>query len=598
MPNLGELRRSAIVSTFGPGAVVDFRADGGAVSAVAACLEEWDRCSPPAGLANPQTVFEARLQKKLGVSGFRLPPIAKDERDTTALLGVRFPKWLQCPQCHHLKPARTWNVVPGHASRYCGTCTAAAPGQQKVYVVPVRFVIACEKGHLDDFPWNFWVKHLPHCQNMVELILEPRGAGLAGLTLTCPRCLQSRTLDGIFGRDALKDFPCTGKQPWLDSRERSCGKQPRVLQRGASNLYFPVVHSALDIPPWSDQLQKILGQYWDPILKVDEGQRIQFIAMLKQSVLGHLSLSAEQLAATINERSRLLERPEAANLRLDEYRQFTSEAPIPLEQDTEFEIRGETVPNIVRAYIRRLVRAVRLREVRALSGFTRIEPPPTPEGETSSEVAKISRSRLNWLPAIEVRGEGIFLELEHDAVVRWAMQDTVQSRASIVQQRYVEGWRARFGRQSSPPRHITPQFILIHTFAHALMRQLSLECGYSTSSLRERLYVDDAAEMLGLLIYTSTTDSDGTLGGLSRQGLPDRIQSVIPASIESLHWCSSDPLCVKGLMSLAEANNMAACHACVLAPETSCEEYNSFLDRALLVGLPEDKPVGFFSSLV
>ena len=168
---LGELRRSAAVMTFGPGAVVDFRADGAPVSAVAAGLEEWDRGFPPAGLANPQRISEPRLQRKLSVGGFRLPPVvdenwrnANGDPDPRALVAARFPEWLQCPQCDRLAPAGRWLQDPGRAYRYCARCTSLAPGQRKVFAVPIRFVMACENGHLDDFPWHGWVGHKDRLQ--------------------------------------------------------------------------------------------------------------------------------------------------------------------------------------------------------------------------------------------------------------------------------------------------------------------------------------------------------------------------------------------------------------------------------------------------
>ena len=168
---LGKIRRSAAVTTYGPGSVVDFRADGSPISAVAAGLDEWDTSFPPAGLANPQKIYEPRLQKLLSVKGFRLPPVvAEDKRDDEgsvdqrSLVAARFPEWLQCPLCDRLAPFRSWIEDAGRASRYCAECTRKSPGQRKVFAVPIRFVLACEKGHLDDFPWHFWVGHKADCQ--------------------------------------------------------------------------------------------------------------------------------------------------------------------------------------------------------------------------------------------------------------------------------------------------------------------------------------------------------------------------------------------------------------------------------------------------
>ena len=144
------------------------------------------------------------------------------------------------------------------------------------------------------------------------------------------------------------------------------------------------------------------------------------------------------------------------------------------------------------------------------------------------------------------------------------------------------------------PLSLSPRFVLLHTIAHAVIRQLTLECGYSTASLRERLYVSvEQPEMSGVLIYTSTPDSDGTLGGLERQGLPQRFELVFLKAVRSLEWCSSDPLCIEAVIGGLDTFSLAACHACCLMPETSCEHYNRYLDRATIVGAPDAPELGF-----
>ena len=165
--DLGEIRRSAVILTAAPGAVVDFRAEGAPVSAVINGLDDWDESFPPVGLAHNQVIYEERLQKKLKVSGFRLPPVLSTGRHRgsnyapPALRAARFPDWLQCPQCNRLAPTRMWSSEPGRPWRSCPHCSKKG---HTVYVIPVRFVMACEKGHLDEFPWHMWVGHKsPDC---------------------------------------------------------------------------------------------------------------------------------------------------------------------------------------------------------------------------------------------------------------------------------------------------------------------------------------------------------------------------------------------------------------------------------------------------
>lgn len=600
--DLGELRRSAAVVTFGPGAIIDFRAGDATISAVAAGLEEWDDSFPPAGMLNQQAIREERLQKKLGVRGFRLPPVRDPARESDAqraLPAVRFPRWLQCPQCDRVGHEEQWGEEPGKAGRACNECTRRAPGRRKVHVLPVRFVLACEAGHLDEFPWHWWVGHTEACKNRKFLLLRAEQAGLAGLILSCTECGARHSMDGIFAKETWEKFStCKGRRPWLACADEGCTHHPRAVQRGASNLYFPVIESALSIPPWSDRLQEALGVYWEPIVTVFPEDRTKFIeglATVLAPVLNELNITPAQLANEVERRVGQEKLIDVTNLRLEEYRQFTGGMYVQ-GLDREFEIRPQDVPERIKPWFSRLVKATRLREVRAMTGFTRIQPP----GDGVANVARLAvAENPGWLPAIEVRGEGIFLEFAPECIAAWEALPPVIARAASIGARWQDEWRQQYGAAAAPSRLITPRLLLIHTFAHALMRQLTLECGYSSAALRERLYVSSDSEMMsGLLIYTATTDDDGTLGGLQRQGDPARIERTILSAIHAQMWCSSDPLCIEDMLTPPDGLSLAACHSCVLAPETSCEEFNRFLDRATLVGTPAAPEIGFFRALL
>ncbi len=595
---LGDVRRSQVITTHGPGAIIDFRAGsygGAGVSIVAAGLEEWDRWAPPPGLGHPQTVYEPRLQRQLRVSGFRLPPVAPQVApgvySTRAgkLVGARFPRWLQCPQCHLVRPARRWMEDPGDPALYCADCTNIAGGRNRVHVVPVRFIVICEKGHLDEFPWDWWVKHEQSCSKRRDLVLKGSAtAGLAGLILTCLGCGAQRPMEGCFGPDAIPG-QCHGRRPWLGAdADEPCAAKPRVVQRGASNIYFSVVESVLDIPPWSDELQKKIGMRWAMLEQApDSAARKLLIQALRLSDI--TGKPEQELALIIEDRIKRLQESER-NLRWEEYQQFVQHSQ-PFGENTEFEIRPGPAPPELSGFLDRVVRATRLREVRALRGFTRVFPPALGEED---RIARIANRPLDWLPAVENRGEGIFLQLRLDKIRDWEGRTVVQDRALNLQREYARAWRDR-GRSGIPPRQVTARFVLIHSLAHALIRQLALSCGYGSASLRERLYVgSEDWEMVGLLIFTSSPDADGTLGGLVRQGDSRNIVGIFEETLISMTWCSSDPLCIDGVHSLSTPANGAACHSCLLASETSCEEFNSFLDRALLVGTPTLPELGYF----
>lgn len=602
---LGDIRRSQIISTHGPGSIIDFRAGGyggAGVSVVAAGLEQWDKWAQPAGLGHPQSVYEPRLQKKLGVEGFRLPPVApqvapgKYSNEAGRLVGVRFPQWLQCPRCHLLKQSRSWSEDPGDPALYCSECSVDAGGRNRIHVVPVRFVVACENGHLEEFPWDWWVRHKDGCSQSEatsrrQLKLEGSAtAGMAGLILSCGKCGARRSLEGCFGPEAIPG-QCHGRRPWLGTgNEEACSATQKVVQRGASNLYFSIVESALDIPPWSDALQKKLGLRWAMLENApDRKARRDLIKALRLPDI--TGMHETELLASIEDRIARLQAPDR-NIKWEEYHQFISHKQ-PFGENTEFEIRPAAAPRELANWLGNVTRATRLREVRANCGFTRILPPtPTDRGRH----AKLSVKPLSWLPAIENRGEGIFIELNMPHLREWEVTECVQTRLRSIRDKHDRASQAR-GQTGAASEEVSARLLLVHSLSHALIRQLSLSCGYSSASLRERIYVgSDSWDMAGLLIFTSSPDADGTLGGLARQGLSDNIVRVLEDCMASMQWCSSDPLCIEGIHSLTEASSGAACHACLLAAETSCEMFNAFLDRALLVGTPDAPGLGFFNS--
>jgi hypothetical protein len=266
-------------------------------------------------------------------------------------------------------------------------------------------------------------------------------------------------------------------------------------------------------------------------------------------------ITLEQLQRRVRERVELLEAGARDNLRFNEYLHLKAETDT-VDEQSELSLRVEPLPAGLRGFIEHVTQVVRLREVRALYGFSRVHPPSG--GFGCSAVADISVAAKRWLPAVEVRGEGIFLSLDETRLSAWEARPSVIARALTLDRRHRAELKARVGPDAEPDYPISPRFVLIHSLAHALMGELSLECGYST------------------------------LGGLVRQGRADRLEPLLRAAVEGSRWCASDPLCMNGVTSLSDGLNGAACHACAMAPETSCETFNRFLDRALLIGLPGD----------
>lgn len=615
---IGALRRSQVVSTYGPGAVVDFRAPGtGApISGVLMGLEWWDDAAPQGhhGLSHTQVIHEVRLQKRLHVAGFRLPPV-KDERkgdktnDTDVLPVVRFPTWLQCPRCDRIAPASgkssPW-AGKTSPTRTCASCSREAGDD--IPAVPVRFIVACEDGHLDEFPWKAWIGC--RCARP-NLFLRTVGPGLAGKVVQCAKkgargCGSQRNLDGCFGKKALtqRGMTCRGREPWLirddEAGTRSCSQPPRVLQRGASNVYWGKVMSALDIPPFSADLSNVFGRFWDDVLKdAEEGEWPSIIKLLKlDKKTGH---PPHVLLAYLREWKAAVDADEPSHgLEWGEYVQFRQSGKDPVDKG-EFRTNPSPVPVELKPWLKSVVQASRLREVRAQVGFTRITPPGGAFSATQPRKdGHIFLTRPDWLPAIEHLGEGIFIRLDLERLRTWESSDLVKERVAD----WVEEVDAQLNLDATQDRipvdeELAARFIMLHSLSHALMRRLSLDCGYSSSALMERLYVGpQPREMAGLLIHTGAADSEGTLGGLVRQGSTQRIAETFLGALHEMSWCSSDPVCITGTATLSSPRNGAACHACLLVPETSCRHFNVLLDRALLVGLPSQPELGYFRHLL
>lgn len=563
----GHLRRSQLVTTYGVGAVLPV----GDEAFMVAALERWDVGAPD--------LREPRLERELRVNGFMQPPTSEDRPDVPV---VRFPRYQSCPMCRRLAPHKDFTHVDLNDCPDCSTP-----------LVPSRFVVACERGHIDDFPYDRWVHHgTPPTGKDHRLKLRSTGqtASLKGIVVSCS-CGAERTLEDAFDRYALRGVSsCRGRRPWKVFEGESCDELPRTLQRGASSVWFSHTRSALSIPPWSESASRALDGHWTTLRHLPVQAIRPIIASMK---LDEKTGFTEDELVVIFEARKKEEAGEAtgdSNLRREEYDALTK-GRRETSKDLDFATEQGDVPAGLRSWVEQLQLVTRLREVRALAGFSRILPPRGADGERSN-VVSLRTEEVDWLPAIEVKGEGLFVRLDAERLARWSRNPTVRERVRRIDEQdrtRHEGWGIKRSRE------ITPTFLLLHAFAHALINQVSLDAGYPAGSLRERLFYEDDAH--GLLIYTATTDSAGSLGGLISQGRPDRFESMVRDGVSRFSWCSADPVCIESEASGAESLNLAACHSCALLPETSCEEMNSFLDRALLVGTPEDPSAGYFDEL-
>jgi len=411
--------------------------------------------------------------------------------------------------------------------------------------------------------------------------------------------------EGKGGPLARLGINCKGLRPWLGEGKTGrtdCGRFLRVLQRGATNVYFPHVVSAIYLPFWAEgteaDIAALLEQarVWEVLSQRTVNGRIDpgvcgIVAQMTGVEAKRLEAAAQRKLDGGVEASRNVGSDE------EEFRRSEYQAICDGKMGRQTELYVECVDrSAYGAALGRFFSKVRLvhklRETRALAGFTRILPP-----DGALESARLQPLALDpaidWLPAIKVYGEGMFLELDSSEVDRWTRIDAVTERIAPLVERYNAARAARL----QPVRHVLAKFVLMHTLAHVIINQLSFDCGYGSASLRERLYCDindPSRPMQGILIYTASGDSEGTMGGLVRQAKPGRLEATLRRALDRAAWCSSDPVCVESEGQGSDSANLAACHSCCLVPETSCEEGNRLLDRALLVGTPANPGLGFF----
>ncbi len=602
------VRAAQSVLQYGVGAMVDFQ-DQTLVTAAPECWTKTKR------------IYDDRFAKALNVDYFASPvSIAYD----------RFPQWYFCPKCRRFQPLSKWQQEYREKAKDGALATdpymikhMQCPKCHQDLVVS-RIVTVCKKGHLNDFPWVEWV----HAKAKKQLCSSPAlefktGAsgteGLEGLSVRCTTCGARTTLKGAFDKDCFQmmdensgrsDFICPGHHPFKHVKEK-CECYPHTVQRGASSVYFPLVYSSLVIPPYADKInKKIEGSkaFEDCIARIndyDEDEKEERIRRRLEKWSKEIGLEVGLPVFEVSkvlERKWLTENDNAVNdvtsvkYRLEEYYALNGITPNPTEDILgDFSREEMDVVEYHIPHIKSIVLIDKVRVVNALIGFSRLTPLSSTE---DYGYVDIKEKETRWYPAYEVKGEGIFIEFKQEDIDKWVEScPEASERCARLQHNYDNSFIGR-----NHPKDITPKMVMLHTLSHILISQLSFECGYSIASLSERLYCyngnNKEESMAGIFIYTASGDSEGTLGGLVRQGRPDAFPNIFRKALEKAKTCSNDPVCIMNKGQGRDSLNLAACHACALLPETCCEEKNEFLDRGLLVGTYNNRVTGFWSDFI
>lgn len=598
----GEIRRSQLLMGYGPGAMIDLLDDAVLIGG----LEYWRYQDPKHPV---EVIKEPRLTQKLvevmrglGMNPssqlwLQAPPDCTYDEATPrqGIQALEFPRYFKCQRCSAIAYASEFEEAGRGRVHHCGPGYGTKPAP----AVPVRFVAVCERGHISDWPWAWWTHRAagrPKCDAPDIRLHEGASGDISDISVSCATCQSPPVkLASAMIPDLRPD--CGGDRPWLgdhDIAHQTCTLKARLLVRTATNGYLTQTMSALSLPTEDDALTAAVAGFWATLGDIHDLAALKVLRAhvpdIKQAFPAKWS---DAVVLQAIERQRI--GPGAALPPLDvaEYEAFDAAEPERAREQAPpgarfFARRMDTPPDGLPPAIDAVVLAAKLREVRAQFGFCRLEGAIAAPDGTYGQDTNIAALALDpkWLPAIEINGEGLFIRFDTKKLTEWEQQELVKAREDVLR----TGFNRWLASRRSAVVFRGVRYYMLHTLAHLLMTAIALECGYSGSALRERIYCrapDPRTKgdhgMAGILISTGTPGSEGTLGGLVEQGRHLRYHLRRAYDLGTL--CSGDPVCALHQPDIHDARTTegAACHSCLYIPETSCEAFNRFLDRALVV---------------
>ena len=646
---VGSARPSSLLYTYGPGAIMEL--PGFAI--MPAGLDDWEpiwkRREFVPTILEPRLLNVVRLHLGPQVDALRPFPwqpkkgaMSKEGSDLGIPARV-FPQWFRCTGCDYLGPLPRFSYTNTHPFRpdlaqfthkNCpgrGGQRAGSTGRKRESpAVPAQHLLTCTNGHLDEFPYTLWVHRGGKCLKAELPDLKMRDANVGksvGSTIICAFCGATRGMaeaQGALGRDKLPQR-CRGRHPHLNAFDAECGARPVPIMMGASNLWFPSTQSIIVMPRTDAEEKEALADRLRVELGVEQvkqfGSQVDVIrALATARNIDMSTVTNDDLVAAVAEvlapadseevRQEKLAAWDPIELLVPEWRYLQKPSLFPQQQNAS----GLMVTEMQRGpslhpHVARVVAVNQIKKVNAVLGFTRLDEMDR-VNDLASRLVKLTRNgKPTWVPATEDRGEGIFLQLDLNAVASWERTILGSSLWAAHRQAHRRNFSRRFSETAKvvdpDTRLPAPRYWLLHTFAHTLIREMAMSCGYGVASLTERIYGWTAAlqreAAAGLLICTTASDSEGTLGGLVALSEPTRLQGLVVSALRRAARCSSDPVCAMRTPSDPEDFlHGAACHCCTFASETSCEKANRFLDRRFLLNLPtttgESVP-GFFGSI-
>lgn len=599
--NAGEVRSSEIITTYGPGSI--FNGKEG-VSVMIMGLDAWSEAFNDEGdLSKFKVIHNKFLEDVCKKDHFRM---LSNTGGGSGVPCIPFPSWGYCEYCKKMSKIEG---KPDEEKGYyaCKFCRKKYGYKNKI--LPAKLVLLCDYGHVQDFPWEEWAHSKTKYQEAgfcdapeIKWLFGLAGTTLSNYKVKCV-CGKYRSMFGAT-KPLLDILPnknnepfelkCSGNSPWLGKKVLCPPKNAKSKEKQdmkgnhvrASNMYFSMIVSSLQIPRFHNPIQKVIVENKSVVkYLIDEGTPLEEIATKK--FFSKLEIEENKIVDELKYRFNETVDNED-DIKNKEYNDLIRNSDIGLEENKEISITDVQVHDELKSHVSKVKRVDRLTMIKVLRYFTRGNAPDPYDYDSTINKqisCKISKSvKIDWLPCVETKGEGIFIILNEEKIREW------EKRANIRCQKIIDNY-AEFNSTRGWSGKVSPKYILLHTLAHALIRELAYNSGYGESSISERIYSNDSTN--AILLYTSSNSSEGSLGGIVRNSVPDDFLMTMKGAINKSRLCSRDPLCEESTIDKGPIHtrlNGSACYACSLLPETSCENFNRLLDRLIL----GDEKLGFF----
>lgn len=609
------LRRSQFIFTYGPGAILESKNGPRLIPSFMNGLGKNTRYIENFEIEDdrlPQYLreyFSSLPSVKDGADEYRifaLPSnagIGKTESEVVYRTSV-FPRWHICYNTEHHKSP--YPVL--HDKRKCPECGKPFTENHGT----VRFVLACQNGHLDDIDWIEAVHEPSHSSCYPGyLYWISEGSSLGSIRIQCPDCHADTNMQTIYSRRPQ----CKGRKPEIESTgdpnpaywteplyNHKCNLKMQVIQRQSTSLRVADTVTMLTIPPKKSRIVRILEKpavivAVQTLFSIEIDDAADFVKFLQKNQA--LTESQKQeITSYIEEHGlekfkKLVDEVQGhgtktfTELLLDEFYSLRNSGETPGTGSTDyFEMESGRYQdchnqNFILPFTLYPINLIRT--VTVQTGYRRLVSSNT--GNLTSYPIPVfatlrnrDNSRTKWCPGFEGFGEALFLYFSPETLAKihpgQAYSKWQQYIASLSKQEE----SAIYNQWGDFCHH--PEFVWLHTLSHALIRAMAEFTGYSAASIRERVYYSKEGDG-GILLYNTTPGSDGGLGGL--KDLADSFEEILKRTEENLRFCSNDPLCINGNVQDGTKPNGAACYSCLLIAETSCEHGNRWLDQSLFL---------------